>query len=165
MKNNLYAKDIVSVKDLSLEQIQKILATAAQFKNQLPKDLIKDKVIAHCFFEPSTRTRLSFETATLRLGGKVIGFSSAESLSVQKGETLHDTIRMVSGYADLIVLRHPKEGAARFAAEISDLPVINAGDGANQHPTQSLVDLFTIHECQQRLDNLSVAIVGDLKYG
>jgi aspartate carbamoyltransferase catalytic subunit len=143
-----------------------VLALANKLKQQAAHQaLLKDKLIAHCFFEPSTRTRLSFETASLRLGGKVIGFSSGESLSVQKGETLHDTIRMVSSYADLIILRHPKEGSARFAADVADIPVINAGDGANQHPTQTLVDLFSIQECQQRLDNLSIALVGDLKYG
>jgi aspartate carbamoyltransferase catalytic subunit len=122
-------------------------------------------VIAHCFFEPSTRTRLSFESATLRLGGGVIGFSSDEALSIQKGEPLQDTMRVISSYADLIVIRHPKEGSARLAAEVSDKPVINAGDGANQHPTQALVDLFTIHESQQRINGLNIALVGDLKYG
>lgn len=165
MENSLYGQDILSIKDLTLPQIQQILTTAAKLKNAAPSHLIQDKLIAHCFFEASTRTRLSFETATLRLGGKVIGFSSEESLSVKKGETLHDTMRIISQYADLIVLRHPKEGAARLTAEIADLPVINAGDGANQHPTQTLIDLFTILECQQRLDNLAIALVGDLKHG
>jgi aspartate carbamoyltransferase catalytic subunit len=157
--------DLISIKDLSLAQINLILETAARFKTQSPKHLLDDKIIANCFFEPSTRTRLSFETAALRMGAKVIGFSSAESLSIQKGETLSDTIRIVSDYADLLVMRHPKEGAARLAANISDKPVINAGDGANQHPSQALVDLFTIKECQQRLDGLAIALVGDLKYG
>lgn len=157
--------DIISVRDLSLEQIQHILALTAKMKAEKPSDLLKNKIIAHCFFEPSTRTRLSFETATLRLGGNVIGFASDDTTSVKKGETLQDTIRVISDYADLIVIRHPNEGAARLAAEISNKPVINAGDGANQHPTQTLVDLFTIQECQQRVDNLSIALVGDLKYG
>lgn len=161
----LQGRDIVTIKDLSHSAIQQILTCAAKLKTQTFPTLLTNKLIAHCFFEPSTRTRLSFETATLRLGGQVIGFSSAESLSVQKGETLHDTIRVISDYADLIILRHPQEGAARLAAEVSAKPVINAGDGANQHPTQALVDLFTIQECQQRLDGLAIAFVGDLKYG
>lgn len=165
MDNLLYQSDIVSMQDLTLAQINQILTTATDIKSQRVTHLLQDKVIAHCFFEPSTRTRLSFETATLRLGGKVIGFSSDESLSIQKGESLHDTIRVISSYADAIIIRHPKEGSARFAAEIASVPVINAGDGANQHPTQALVDLFTIRECQGRLDGLSIALVGDLKYG
>jgi len=161
----LLGSDIVSMKDLLPAQIQLILNTALVMKAEKPKDLLKGKVIAHCFFEPSTRTRLSFETAVLRLGGNVIGFSSDESLSVKKGETLHDTIRVVSDYADLVIIRHPSEGAARLAADVSDKPVINAVDGANQHPTQTLVDLFTIQESQQRLNGLSIALVGDLKFG
>lgn len=164
-ENLLFGRDILSVKDFSLAEVQQILGTALKLKTQRIPHLLKDKIIAHCFFEPSTRTRLSFEAATLRLGGNTIGFSSDEGLSTQKGETLHDTVRMVSHYADLIVIRHTKEGAARFAAEVSDRPIINAGDGANQHPTQTLIDLFTIRECQQRLDGLAIALVGDLKYG
>lgn len=160
----LYGSDIISIKNLNLRQIQQILATAALLKQQASSLLLSDKMIAHCFFEPSTRTRLSFEVATLRLGGHVIGFSSDENISVKKGETLHDTIRVVANYADLIVIRHSKEGAARLAADISQKPVINAGDGANQHPTQALVDLFTINECQNRVDGLAIALVGDLKY-
>jgi aspartate carbamoyltransferase catalytic subunit len=163
--NLLYDCDILSMKDLSLDQIQLILDTAAKLKAERNPTLLCDKIIAHCFFEPSTRTRLSFETATLRLGGQVIGFDNDANLSIQKGETLHDTIRVVSEFANLIVMRHPNEGAARLAAEISSKPVINAGDGANQHPTQALVDLFTIKECQQRLNGLAIALVGDLKYG
>jgi aspartate carbamoyltransferase catalytic subunit len=165
MTHSLYQRDLLSIKDLSLEEIQLILNTAESLKKNQKKGLIQDRIIAHCFFEPSTRTRLSFESATLKQGGKVIGFASDESLSVKKGETLHDTVRVISDYADLIVIRHPSEGAARLAAEVSDKPVINAGDGANQHPTQALVDLFTIKECQNRLDGLSIALVGDLKYG
>lgn len=165
MENLLYGCDIVSMLDLKLPQIKLILKTAAKLKAQRALHLLNNKVIAHCFFEPSTRTRLSFETATLRLGGNVIGFSSDSSLSTKKGETLHDTMRVISDYADLIIIRHPKEGAARLAAEISPVPVINAGDGANQHPTQTLVDLFTIQECQKKLDGLAIALVGDLKYG
>jgi aspartate carbamoyltransferase catalytic subunit len=165
MENKLYGSDVISMRDLAIDQIKLILDTAARLKTQPEPDLLRNRVIAHCFFEPSTRTRLSFETATLRLGGNVIGFSSDEALSVQKGETLHDTMRVISSYADLIVIRHPKEGAARLTADLSDKPVINAGDGANQHPTQALVDLFSIQECQGRLDGLAIALVGDLKYG
>lgn len=165
MENLLYDYDILSMKDLSLPQIELVLATAAELKVKPAPHLLNNKIIAHCFFETSTRTRLSFETAALRLGGNVIGFSSDASLSVQKGETLHDTIRVISSYADLIIIRHSKEGAARLAADVSEKPVINAGDGANQHPTQALIDLFTIQECQKRLNGLAIALVGDLKYG
>lgn len=163
--NPFYQADVLSMKDITQEQIDLVLRTAAHLKKNPAHDLLTNKIIANCFFEPSTRTRLSFESAALRLGGNVIGFSSDESLSTQKGETLYDTIRMVSGYADLIVLRHPKEGSARLAAEASSVPVINAGDGSNQHPTQTLVDLFSMQECQGNLDELSIALVGDLKYG
>lgn len=165
MTNPLFYQDIISIKDLSLEQINLILKTATQLKQKPANNLLSDKIIAHCFFEPSTRTRLSFETATLRLGGQVIGFADAENLSVKKGETLYDTIKVIDEYADLIVIRHPQEGAARLAAEIATKPVINAGDAANQHPTQALVDLFTVQACQKELDGLNIALVGDLKYG
>ena len=138
---------------------------AKKFKKNLAKKYLLDKIVAHCFFEPSTRTRLSFETATLRLGGQVIGFSSSENISIKKGEDLQDTIKTISYYADLIIIRHPLEGSARLAAEFSDKPIINAGDGANQHPTQALSDLFTIQETQKNLEGLSIAFVGDLKYG
>ena len=165
MANPFLNQDVLSIKELSLQQIELVLKTAAQLKKKPQHDLLKNKIIANCFFEPSTRTRLSFESAALKLGGKAIGFASDESLSTQKGETLYDTMRIVSGYADLIVIRHPKEGSARLAAEAASVPVINAGDGANQHPTQTLVDLFSIQECQGSLDDLSIALVGDLKYG
>lgn len=165
MANSLYQRDIISINDLSLEQIEFILNKAKQFKQKSFPEALSGKIISHCFFEPSTRTRLSFESASLRLGGKVIGFSSDESLSIQKGETLTDTIRVLSEYSDLIVIRHPQEGAARLAAEVSNKPIVNAGDGANQHPTQAIVDLFTIHECQKKLNGLHIALVGDLKYG
>jgi aspartate carbamoyltransferase catalytic subunit len=163
--NAFYQADVLSMKDFTPEQIHLVLKTAAHLKKHPAHDLLNNKIIANCFFEPSTRTRLSFESAALKLGGRVIGFSSDESLSTQKGETLYDTMRIVSGYADLIVIRHPKEGSARLAAEASSVPVINAGDGANQHPTQTLVDLFSIQECQGHLEELSIALVGDLKYG
>lgn len=165
MANPFYQQDVLSIKELSLQQIELILRTATELKKNPQHNLLANKIVAHCFFEPSTRTRLSFESATLKLGGKTIGFASDESLSIQKGETLYDTMRVISSYADLIVLRHPREGSARLAAEASAVPVINAGDGANQHPTQTLVDLFSIKECQGKLDELSIALVGDLKYG
>lgn len=165
MANSLYQRDIISINELSLEQIQLILDTAHHIKQKTKIPNIQDKIIAHCFFEPSTRTRLSFEAAALKLGGKVIGFSSDEALSTKKGETLSDTMKVVSDYSDLIVIRHAREGAARLAAEVSDKPVINAGDGANQHPSQALVDLFTMQESQNKLNGLNIALVGDLKYG
>lgn len=164
----LYQSDIISINDLSLETVEKIFSTAKHFKEKKLENAqhqIKDKIIAHCFFEPSTRTRLSFETATLKLAGKVIGFDSINNLSIQKGETLHDTIRIIDNYADLIIIRHQKEGAARLAADVAQCPVINAGDGGNQHPTQALTDFFTILECQGKLQELSIALVGDLKHG
>jgi len=161
----LFDADIISVRDLSREKINLILELAKQFKQKAAEKYLLNKIIAHCFFESSTRTRLSFETASLRLGAQVIGFSNAESLSITKGEDLSDTIKTISHYADLIVLRHPQEGAARLAAEISIKPIINAGDGANQHPTQALADLMTIQETQGKLEGLSIALVGDLKYG
>lgn len=164
-ENRLYQRNIVTTKDLTLEDVQLVFATAKRFKEKSHGTQLQNKIIASCFFEPSTRTRLSFESSAIRLGGKVIGFSSDEGLSVQKGETLHDSMHVVSAYADLIVLRHPLEGAAALAVQAASCPVINAGDGANQHPTQALLDLFTIQECQNRIDGLSIALVGDLKYG
>jgi len=165
MQNLLYNTDIISIKDLSLNQIQQILKRAEQLKKNKETSLLKNKIIANCFFEPSTRTRLSFETAALRLGAQVIGFTEGENTSTKKGESLSDSIKVISQYADLIVIRHSQEGAARLAAEVSDKPVINAGDSSNQHPTQALTDLFTIKECQKTLEGLSIALVGDLKYG
>jgi len=165
MKSLLYQKDILSIRELSLDSIQQVLDLAKNIKQNPILKTLQNKIVAHCFFENSTRTRLSFESATFRLGGQVIGFSSDEALSVKKGETLEDTIRVVSTYCDAIVMRHPREGAARFAAEISDKPIVNAGDGANQHPTQTLLDLFSMQESQGKIDGLSIALVGDLKYG
>jgi aspartate carbamoyltransferase catalytic subunit len=161
MKN----RSLVSIDDLSTEEILKILNLANDFEKEPTQKLLEGKVVATLFFEPSTRTRLSFESAISRLGGKIIGFSDASSTSVSKGETLNDTIRTVSNYCDLIVMRHPIEGSARFASEIAGIPVINAGDGANQHPTQTLLDLFSIRKTQGTLDNLNIFMVGDLKYG
>jgi len=158
-------KDLISITDYSKEEYLKIMDLAAFFEKEPNQELLKGKVVATLFFEPSTRTRLSFETAISRLGGRIIGFAEPGSSSVSKGETLHDTIRMVSNYADLIVIRHPLEGAARYAAEVASVPVINAGDGANQHPTQTLLDLYSILKTQGTLDNLNIFLVGDLKYG
>lgn len=161
MKN----RSLVSIDDLTTQEILRILDLAVEFEKQPTQKLLEGKVVATLFFEPSTRTRLSFESAISRLGGKIVGFSDASSTSVSKGETLNDTIRTVSNYCDLIVMRHPIEGSARFASEISSVPIINAGDGANQHPTQTLLDLFSIRKTQGTLDNLNIFLVGDLKYG
>ncbi len=158
-------KDLISITDFSKEEYLRIMELAADFEQNPNQELLKGKVVASLFFEPSTRTRLSFETAINRLGGRIVGFADPDSSSATKGETLHDTIRMVSNYADLIVMRHPLEGAARYASEVSKVPVINAGDGANQHPTQTLLDLYSILKTQGTLDNLNIFMVGDLKYG
>ncbi len=158
-------RSLVSIDDLTTEEITRILSLAAEFEKNPIQDLLKGKVVATLFFEPSTRTRLSFESAVNKLGGRVIGFTDSSSSSVTKGETLNDTIRTVNNYVDLIVMRHPIEGSARYASEISAVPVINAGDGANQHPTQTLLDLYSILKTQGTLDNLNICMVGDLKYG
>ncbi len=161
MKN----KSLVSINDYSKEEQLQILELAQSFEKKPVQNILQDHVIASLFFEPSTRTRLSFESAVNRLGGKIVGFSEASNTSVKKGESLRDTILTIANYSDLIVMRNPIEGSARFAAEISPVPIINAGDGANQHPTQTLLDLYSIKKTQGRLDNLHVAMVGDLKYG
>ena len=163
MANPLYQKHIISINDLSREELELVLETAASLKANPQPELLKHKVIASCFFEASTRTRLSFETAMHRLGASVVGFSDSSNTSLgKKGETLADTISVISTYVDAIVMRHPQEGAARLATEFSGgIPVLNAGDGANQ----TLLDLFTIQETQGRLENLNIAMVGDLKYG
>jgi len=161
MKN----KSLVSITDYSKEEYLYILDLAEEFSKHPVQPLLKNRVIACLFFEPSTRTRLSFETAINKLEGRVIGFSDVSASSVSKGETLKDTIKIVSNYCELIVMRHPLEGAARYASEISRVPVINAGDGANQHPTQTLLDLYSIRKTQGRLENLKIALIGDLKYG
>ncbi|GAB6011476.1 aspartate carbamoyltransferase [Viscerimonas tarda] len=159
------SKSLVSITDYSKEDILRVLASAAGFDRNPNRRLLEGCVCATLFFEPSTRTRLSFETAVSRLGGKIIGFSDASTTSSTKGETLKDTIAMVSNYADLIIMRHHLEGAARYASELSGVPIINAGDGANQHPTQTMLDLYSIYKTQKTLDNLTITIVGDLKYG
>ncbi len=161
MKN----RSLVSIDDFSTSEMIDILDMAEKFEKQPVRKLLEGRVIATLFYEPSTRTRLSFESAINRLGGKIVGFSDAASSSVTKGETLHDTIKMVSSYSDLIVMRHPIEGSARYASEIATVPVINAGDGANQHPTQTMLDLYSIRKTQGTLENLNVFMVGDLKYG
>jgi aspartate carbamoyltransferase catalytic subunit len=158
-------KSLVDIHDYNKDDILRILNNAAKFKANPNRDFLKGKVCATLFFEPSTRTRLSFETAINRLQGRVIGFSDTATSSLTKGESLKDTIMMVSNYADLIIMRHYLEGSARYASEISPVPIINAGDGSNQHPTQTLLDLFSIYETQGTLENLTITVVGDLKYG
>lgn len=156
---------LVSISDISRDEILTLLEQSAQFERNPNRHLLDGRVVATLFFEPSTRTRLSFETAVNRLGGRVIGFSDAANTSTSKGETLKDTIKMVSNYVDLIIMRHHLEGAARYATEVTDIPVINAGDGANQHPSQTMLDLYSIYKTQGRLNNLDITLVGDLKYG
>ncbi|RUT80013.1 aspartate carbamoyltransferase [Ancylomarina longa] len=158
-------KSLVSIDDYTKEEILEVLDRAAKFEENPNCNLLEGKVVASLFFEPSTRTRLSFETAISRMGGKIVGFTDSSSSSVTKGETLKDTTKMVSNYCDLIVMRHPIEGSARYASEVSDVPVINAGDGANQHPTQTMLDLYSIYKTQGTLENLNIFMVGDLKYG
>jgi aspartate carbamoyltransferase catalytic subunit len=158
-------KSLVSIDDYTKEDYLRIIEIAEGFEKNPNQDILNGKVVASLFFEPSTRTRLSFESAINRLGGRVIGFFDANSSSVTKGETLKDTILMVSNYCDLIVMRHPLEGSARYASEIASVPVINAGDGANQHPTQTLLDLYSINKTQGSLEDLTILMVGDLKYG
>jgi len=156
---------LVSISDYSKDELIDILNLAADFEKKPNQDILKGKVVASLFFEPSTRTRLSFESAVNRLGGRVIGFSDTNTSSSTKGETFHDTILTVSNYSDLIIVRHPLEGTARYASEISSVPVINAGDGANQHPTQTLLDMYSIRKTQKSMENLKIVLVGDLKYG
>lgn len=158
-------KSLISIRDFSKEEILHVLDVAKEFEQNHEQNFLVGKVIACLFFEPSTRTRLSFEAAVNRLGARVIGFSDTKNTSVSKGETLEDTIKIVSNYADMIVMRHPTEGAAAVAASVSPVPVVNAGDGSNQHPTQTLLDMYTILQTQGRLDNLTINMVGDLKYG
>ena len=158
-------RSLVSIEDYTKEEILEVLQLASEFEANPNQRLLEGKVVASLFFEPSTRTRLSFETAINRLGGRIIGFTDASSSSVTKGETLKDTIKMVDNYADLIVMRHPVEGAARYASEVAVNPVLNAGDGANQHPSQTMLDLYSIYKTQGTLENLTICMVGDLKYG
>ncbi|MBR4265064.1 MAG: aspartate carbamoyltransferase [Bacteroidales bacterium] len=158
-------KSLISITDFSTEEILRVLEIAEDLEKNPDQHLLDGKVVATLFFEPSTRTRLSFESAINRMGGRVIGFSDPNNSSVSKGETLKDTIRIVSNYCDLIVMRHPLEGSSRYASEVATVPVINAGDGAHQHPTQTLLDMYSIKKTQGRLDNINIFMVGDLKYG
>lgn len=156
---------LVSISDIDRDEILRLLDRAASFEANPNRRLLEGKVVATLFFEPSTRTRLSFETAVNRLGGRVIGFSDAATSSSSKGETLKDTIKMVSNYVDLIIMRHYLEGAARYATEVTETPIINAGDGAHQHPSQTMLDLYSIRKTQGCLEDLTITLVGDLKYG
>jgi aspartate carbamoyltransferase catalytic subunit len=160
-------RDIISIEDFSREEINYILNTSKAMETiaQKGSDMLKGKILATLFFEPSTRTRLSFESAMLKLGGSIIGFAEAEIASVKKGENLADTVRVVENYADVIALRHPLDGAAKLAAEFSKVPIINAGSGAEEHPTQALLDLYTIQKEKGKIDGLKIALVGDLRYG
>ena len=157
--------NFVTIADLSRDKILYMIKLAQEFEKHPNREILKGKVVATLFFEPSTRTRLSFETAANRLGARVIGFSDAKVTSATKGETLKDTILMVSNYADVIVMRHYIEGAAQYASEVAPVPIINAGDGAHQHPSQCMLDLYSIYKTQGTLDNLDICLVGDLKYG
>lgn len=164
-KYSLSQNHLISISDLSKEEMELVLDVANDFKKERPQDLLKGKILASCFFEPSTRTRLSFESAMLQLGGAFIGFSSSDSTSSTKGESLFDTMKVISAYADLIVIRHPLEGSARLSSQASTKPVINAGDGANQHPTQTLADLFAIKKWHPAIEELHIVLAGDLKFG
>lgn len=165
LKERFHMRDIITINDFEKDDLLEILRLAHIRKREAQAPVLQGKILASCFYEPSTRTRLSFESAMIRLGGAAIGFAEAGTSSFSKHETLYDTVKVIGQYADVIVLRHPLEGAARLAAEATDKPVINAGDGANQHPTQTLIDLFSIYETQGKIDNLHVAFSGDLKYG
>ena len=160
-------KNLIDILDFSVEEIDKLCASANDIiaNPEMYSDSCKGKILGTLFFEPSTRTRLSFVSAMMSLGGNVLGFSNSDSSSVSKGETLSDTIRMVAAYADIITMRHPKEGAPIVASRVSDVPIINAGDGGHFHPTQTLTDILTIKKKKGRLDNLVIGICGDLKYG
>lgn len=162
---NTTTHHLTAIDDLTTEEVEQILDRADLFKQEPPSNSLNGKILASCFFEPSTRTKLSFESAMLRLGGSTIGFADAGVSSQAKGESLQDSIGVIQHYADVIVLRHPLEGAAQWAAQYSSVPVINAGDGGHQHPTQTLLDLYSIRECQGGLKNLSITLAGDLKFG
>lgn len=165
--SSFLGRDIISIKDFAREEIDYVLKMAGALEPvaKAGSDMLHGKVLATLFFEPSTRTRLSFETAMHKLGGSVIGFAEPQVASIKKGENLADTIRVVENYADVLVLRHPLEGAARFAAEFASVPLVNAGSGAEEHPTQALLDLYTILKEKGRIDGLNIALMGDLRYG
>ena len=158
-------RNFVTIADLDTDRLLYLLKMAEEFERHPNRELLKGKVVATLFFEPSTRTQLSFQTAANRLGARVIGFSDAKTSSTTKGETLKDTILMVSNYADIIVMRHYIEGAAQYASEVAPVPIVNAGDGAHMHPSQCLLDLYSIYKTQGTLENLNIYLVGDLKYG
>lgn len=158
-------RDVISIRDFSKDEILHILKTAKSMEEEYFSELLKGRIMSTLFFEPSTRTRLSFESAMNGLGGQVIGFADPQTSSAKKGETVWDTAKMLEGYSDVIVIRHPLDGAARVAAKASSKPVINAGDGSNQHPSQTLLDLYTIQKTQGKIEGISIAMVGDLKYG
>lgn len=161
MKN----RSLVSINDYTKKEWISLLDLAEEFEKNPRQKILENYVVATLFFEPSTRTRLSFESAATRLGAKIVGFTDPSLSSVKKGESLNDTILTVSNYSDIIVMRHPRDGSARYASEVSPIPIINAGDGANQHPTQTLLDLYSIRKTQGTLNNLNIAFIGDLKYG
>jgi aspartate carbamoyltransferase catalytic subunit len=169
MTQGFKGRDIISIHDFSREEIEHVLKVSKKMipaaRGEEKNASLKGKILSTIFFEPSTRTRLSFEAAMIRLGGSVVGFSDPEITSLKKGETLADTIRMVESYSDVIVLRHPMEGASKLAANFTERPVINAGDGAGQHPTQTLLDLFTIWTDKKKIENNNIVLLGDLKYG
>ncbi len=165
MKQAFAGRDILAIDDFSKEEILQILESAKDLQSNPQANSLQGYILGSCFFEPSTRTRLSFESAMQRLGGNIMGFADEDVIATQKGESLYDTMKILESYVDVIVMRHTLEGAAQLAADSIDIPVINAGDGANEHPTQTLLDLFTIQKTQGHLDNLSIAMIGDLKYG
>ncbi len=162
---SLKDKDIISISDFTKEEILYVLEMSGKMEKEYCPDILRGKILANLFFEPSTRTRLSFETAMKRLGGQVIGFDELGTTSTVKGESLRDSVKIIEGYCDIIVLRHFLEGASRLTADSVDIPVVNAGDGASQHPTQTFVDLYTIKKAKSDIENLSIGFLGDLKYG
>lgn len=161
----MYKKSLVSIDDYTKDEYMRLIEVADFYEHNPNQNILNDKVIATLFYEPSTRTRLSFESAISRLGAKYIGFSDTQTSSISKGESFKDTVKIVNNYCDLLIMRHPLEGSVRYASEISKVPLINAGDGANQHPTQTLLDLYSIKKTQNTLDNLNILMVGDMKYG
>ncbi len=166
--NEFYQKDIISIKEFNKEKLEKIFESTDKMMQLNPierREICKGKTLAYLFYEPSTRTRLSFDAAMASIGGNSLGISDITSSSTQKGESLADTVRIMSIYSDVLVLRHPMDGSSRFASEVSDKPVINAGSGTEEHPTQAIQDLFTIKKEKKKIDGLKIGIVGDLKYG
>ena len=158
-------KNLISMRNLKADKIKMLIKYAEDLESGNLKSEMNGKIMGALFFEPSTRTQLSFETAMKKMGGEVITMSGTKGTSVEKGETLSDTVKIINQYADIIVMRHPMEGAARYVSECVNIPVVNAGDGANQHPTQSLLDLYSIHKTQNSINNLKVCLLGDLRYG